>query len=83
MYLLGETTSLLTLELDQTASQPTIICLKLTIKTQEQRCEIFSNAWRRFGVLIIKLEHISHLCSNVSNVNFEHVIANWDIMGIF
>ena len=33
---------------------------------------------RRFGVFIVNFEHISHLCSSVSIVNFEHVIAGWE-----
>ena len=33
--------------------------------------------WRRFGGFIVNFEHISHLCSSVSIVNFEHVIADW------
>ena len=33
--------------------------------------------WLRFGIFIANFEHISHLCSNVSIVNFEHVIAGW------
>ena len=33
--------------------------------------------WRRFGVFIVNFEHISHLCSNVSIVNFEQVNAGW------
>ena len=33
--------------------------------------------WRRFGVFIVNFEPISHLCSSVSIVNFEHVIADW------
>ena len=44
---------------------------KLIIKTPKQR------QWRRFGVFIVNFEHISHLCSSVSIVNFEHVIAGW------
>ena len=28
----------------------------------------------------INFEHISHLCSSVSIVNFEHVIAGWDFL---
>ena len=32
-----------------------------------------------FGVFIVSFEHVSHLCSSVSIVNFEHVIAGWDI----
>ena len=31
----------------------------------------------RFGVFIVNFEHISHLCSSASIVNFEHVIAGW------
>ena len=31
------------------------ICVKLTIKTPER------HHWRRFGVFIVKFEHISHL----------------------
>ena len=27
---------------------------------------------------IVNFEHISHLCSSVSIVNFEHVIAGWE-----
>ena len=33
--------------------------------------------WRRSGVFIVNLEHISHL--GVSIANFEHVIADWVI----
>ena len=46
------------------------ICSKLTIKTPKRR------QWCRFGVFIVSFEHISHLCSSVSIVNFEHVIAS-------
>ena len=35
--------------------------------------------WSRFDVFIVNFEHISHLCSSVSIVNFEHVIAGWGI----
>ena len=35
--------------------------------------------WRRFIGFILIFEYISHLCSGVSIVNFEHVIASWDI----
>ena len=31
----------------------------------------------RFGVFYVKSEHISHLCSSVSIVNFEQVNAGW------
>ena len=33
--------------------------------------------WRRFGGVIVNFEHISHLCSSVSIVNFERVNADW------
>ena len=35
--------------------------------------------WHRFSVFIVNFDRISHLCSSVSIVNFEHVIAGWDI----
>ena len=47
------------------------ICLMLTIKPPKRR------QWRRFGGFIVNFEHISHLCSSSSIVNFEHVIAGW------
>ena len=59
---------------------------KSTIETREQRCEICSKLtikppkrrqWRRFGGFIVNVGHISHLCSRVSIINFEHVIAGW------
>ena len=34
--------------------------------------------WRRVGVFV-NFEHISHRCSSVSIVNFEHAIAGWDL----
>ena len=33
--------------------------------------------WRRFDVFIVNFEHIPHLVSITSFVNFEHVIAGW------
>ena len=48
------------------------ICSKLTIKPPK-RCH-----WRRFGGFIVNFEHISHLCSSVSIVNFEQANAGWD-----
>ena len=33
--------------------------------------------WRRFGGFIVNFEHISHICSSVSIVNFEQVNAGW------
>ena len=40
--------------------------------------ETILRLWRRFGVFIVNFEYISHLCSSVSIVNFEHVIAGWE-----
>ena len=33
--------------------------------------------WRRFGGFIVNFEHISHLCSSFSTVNFKQVNAGW------
>ena len=58
--------------------------LHVQIETLEQRCEICSKLtitppkrrqWCRFGGFIVNFEHISHLCSSVSIVNFEQVNA--------
>ena len=59
----------------QMLTQPAITCSKLTIETLGH--------WRRFGVFIVNLEHISHLCSSVSLVNFEQVNAGWELSHIF
>ena len=68
------------------STQPVITCSKLTIETLEKRCEICSKLrikppkqchWRRFGGIIVNFEHISHLCSSISVVNFEQVNASW------
>ena len=73
---------------EQKVTQPAITCSKLTIETVEQRCEIRlkliiktpkRSHWRRFGVFIVNSEHISHLCSSVSVVNFEQVNAELGI----
>ena len=62
-----------------------ITCSKLTIETVEQRREICSKLtintpkrrhWRRFSVFIVNFEHISHLCSSVSILNYEQVNAD-------
>ena len=45
------------------------ICSKLTIETPEL------SQWRRSGVFILNVEHISHLC--VSIVDSEQVNINW------
>ena len=45
---------------------------KLTIKMSKKRhCP---------GIFIVNFEHISHLVSSVSIVNFEQVNAGWDII---
>ena len=49
-------------------TQPAFTCSKLTIETLEQR------------FIIVNFEHISHLCSSVSIVNFEQVIAGWEVL---
>ena len=33
-----------------------------------------------FGGFIVNFEHISHLCSSISIVNFEQVIAVWEVL---
>ena len=38
--------------------------------------------WRRFGVFIVNFEHILHLCSSISIVNFEQVNADWEDLQI-
>ena len=34
----------------------------------------------RFGCFIVNFKHISHLCSSVSIINFEQVIADWILL---
>ena len=62
-------------------THPAFTCLKLTIETLEQRCEICSKLTikppKRPQLNDVNFEHVSHLCSSVSIVNFEHVIAGW------
>ena len=41
--------------------------------------KVNNNRRRRSGIFIVNFEHIS-LCSIVSIVNFEHVIAGWGIL---
>ena len=67
-------------------SQLAVTCSKLAIETLKQRCEI---CWkltikppkrrhlRRFDDFNVNFEHISHLCSTVSIVNFKQVNAGW------
>ena len=71
-------------------TQVAITCSKLTIETLEQRCEICSKLTikppkrrHRFGGFIVNFEHISHLCSTVSIVNFEQVNAGWEVNELF
>ena len=71
-------------------TQAAITCSKLTIETLEQRCEICSKLTikppkrhHRFGGFIVNFEHISHLCSTVSIVNFEQVNAGWEVNELF
>ena len=47
------------------------ICSKLTIKRPERR------HGRRSGDFIVNFEHISHLFSSVSTVDFEQVNVSW------
>ena len=42
-------------------AQPAITCSKLTIETLEQGVKYVQSQWRRSGVFIVNLEHISHL----------------------
>ena len=64
-------------------SQSAFTCSKLTIETPEQRCEICSKLTikppkrRGFGGIIVNFEHILHLFSSASIVNFEHVNAGY------
>ena len=41
--------------------------------------ESLCKKWRSFGGFIVNFEHISHLYSSVSIVNFDYVIAGWVI----
>ena len=52
------------------------ICSKLTIKTPERRQR------RRSGVFIVNSEHISHLFSSVSVIDFEQVNVSWVVFVI-
>ena len=75
----------LTKNFSEMTFQSAITCSKLTIETLEQRCEIWPKLtiktpkyhWHRFGVFIVNFEHISHLYSSVSILNFEHVNTGW------
>ena len=56
-------------------SQPAITCRKLIYYQITCRC--------RFSAFIVDYEQISTPCSSVSNVNFKHVIADWDLTNFF
>ena len=45
----------------------------LKVNNRNTTTKVWNMFWRRFGVFIINFEHISHLCSSASIVNFEHV----------
>ena len=69
-------------------SQPVITCSKLTIETLEQRCEICSKLTvktpkrRQWGHTFVgRLFGVSHFCSSISIVDFEHVNAGWIGLG--
>ena len=47
------------------------------VRRVDRPCPLY--LWRRFCGFIVNFEHISHLRSSVSIVNFEHVIAGWDM----
>ena len=46
-------------EVPEYTSQPVITCSKVTNRSTKTRCEI--GHWRRSGVFIVNVEHISHL----------------------
>ena len=61
-----------------------IYLLKVNNRDTRARYKIFSKLiikipeqphWRRSGIFIV---NFGHICSSVSIVNFEHVIAGWD-----
>ena len=66
-----------------------IYLLKVKNRNTRTRCEIYSTLtiktaerrhWRGSAIFIVKYAefgHISHLCSSVSIVNFEHAIVGW------
>ena len=67
-------------------SQPAFTCSKLEqLNTRKKMWNMFNVTIKppkrrqccRFCGFIVNFEHISHLCSSSSIVNFEHVIAGW------
>ena len=67
-------------------SQSAFTCSKLEqLNTRKKMWNMFNVTIKppkrrqccRFGGFIVNFEHISHLCSSSSIVNFEHVIAGW------
>ena len=47
----------------------------LKVNNRNTRTKVWHMFKVRFGVFIVNFEHILHLCSSVSIVNFEYVIA--------
>ena len=62
-------------------TQPAITCSEFTIEILEQMCEICSKL--TYGGFIVDFEYISHLCSNVSIVNFELVNTDRELKSVF
>ena len=53
-----------------------VYLLEVNNRNTRKRCEIYSKLIIKIsGIFIVNFEHISHLCSSASIVNFEHVIA--------
>ena len=52
------------------------------LRVNNRNTRTLERQWRRFGVFIVNFEHISHLYSSVSIVNFDHVIAGWEVLYI-
>ena len=52
----------------------------LKVNNRNTRTKVRNMFRHRFGVFIVNFKHISHLCSSVSFVNFEHVIAGFILL---
>ena len=61
----------------RSAFTASIYLLKVNNKNTKTKVWNKRRHWHRFGVFIVNFEHISHLCSSDSIVNFEHIIAGW------
>ena len=60
----------------------TFICSRATVETLEKVCSKLTKTserrhWRRSGIFIANYEHISHLISSASIVDFEQVNVSW------